>query len=91
MHNLEHGGIGVHYDCPDGCTDLVSQLAALVSGAVDRGLKVIMSPYPGTGSSIALTAWTYLDKFEQFDKLRINGFIDAHESSPNAPEFSVPQ
>ena len=91
MHNLEHGGIGVHYDCPDSCDGLESQLVALVNRAVDRGLKVLMSPYPEMGSRIALTAWTYLDKFDQFDELRINRFIDAHESSLNAPEFSIPQ
>ena len=91
VHNLEHGGIGVHYNCPDGCDGLVSQLAALVKVAVDRGLKVVMSPYPGMESRFALTAWTFLDAFDAFDEPRINGFIDTHESSANAPEFGVPQ
>ena len=26
LHNLEHGGVGVHYDCPEGCPELVAQL-----------------------------------------------------------------
>ena len=87
IHNLEHGGIGVNYDCPDGCEELVEQLAGIVDRAVDGGLKVIMSPYPDlVGARIALTAWTVLDKFDVFDEDRINDFIRALESSSDAPE-----
>ncbi len=86
IHNLEHGGIGVHYDCPDGCDELVQQLAELVSKAVNGSLKVIMSPYPGMDSTISLTAWTFIDKLDFFDKDRISDFVGSHESSPNAPE-----
>ncbi len=86
LHNLEHGGVGVHYDCPDGCDELVQQLAELVSKAVNGNLKVIMSPYPGIGSTIALTAWTFLDKLDQFDEDRISAFVNVHNSSRNAPE-----
>ena len=27
VHNLEHGGIRLHYNCPDGCSELLAQLA----------------------------------------------------------------
>ena len=83
LHNLEHGGVGVHYDCPEGCDELVDQLADIVRG---RGLKVILSPYPGMDTTIALTAWTFIDKFDVFDEQRVRDFIEAHEGSPNAPE-----
>jgi hypothetical protein len=86
VHNLEHGGIGVHYNCPEGCPELVEQLSEVVNRATGEGLKVIMSPYPGMDFRIALTAWNFLDKFDDFDRDRINKFISAHESSPNAPE-----
>ncbi len=86
IHNLEHGGIGVHYDCPDGCDALVEQLRELVQTAADRGGKVILSPYPGMDSTISLTAWTFIDQFDVFDEDRIRDFVGAHESSPNAPE-----
>ncbi len=86
IHNLEHGGVGVHYDCPDGCDELVEQLGELVKTATDRGGKMIMSPYPGMDSTISLTAWTFIDQFDFFDEDRVRDFVGAHESSPNAPE-----
>lgn len=85
VHNLEHGGIGVHYDCPDGCDDLVDRLVEIVR----RSDKVILSPYPSMDTKIALTAWTFLDTFDEFDLQRIEDFIVAHSSSPNAPEPDV--
>ena len=86
IHNLEHGGIGVHYDCPEGCPELEQQLADIVRKSVSGGLKVMMSPYPGLDATIALTAWTSIDKFDLFDEQRIEDFILAHESSSNVPE-----
>ena len=86
VHNLEHGGIRVHYNCPEGCDELVNQLAAVVNRALDGDLKVLMSPYPDMDTTIALTAWTFIDKFNEFDEKRVLDFISAHESSPNSPE-----
>ena len=86
VHNLEHGGIRVHYNCPEGCDELVNQLAAVVNRALDENLKVLMSPYPDMDTTIALTAWTFIDQFDQFDEKRVRDFIRAHESSPNSPE-----
>ena len=86
LHNLEHGGVGVQYDCPAGCDELVAKLRGFVARVVNEGAKVIMSPYPGLDARIALTAWTFLEEFDDFDEARITAFISAHESSLNAPE-----
>ncbi len=91
LHNLEHGYINVHYDCPEGCPELVGQLTGLVQEGIDRGGKMLMSPYPGMDSRIALTAWTFLDQLDEFDEDRIRAFVNAHESSPNAPEYRLPR
>ena len=91
LHNLEHGYINVHYDCPDGCPELVQQLTDIVDKATDREGKVLMSPYPDMGARIVLTAWTFIDEFDLFDEQRINEFVNSHESSPNAPEATVPR
>ena len=82
VHNLEHGGVRIHYDCPEGCPNLVSQLEDLA----ERGTEVVMSPYPDMGSKIALVAWMVLDKFDEFDEQRIKDFINAHMNSTRAPE-----
>jgi hypothetical protein len=91
IHNLEHGYVNVHYNCPDGCDELVTQLAGIVNTAIGRGGKIILSPFPDMPTKIALTAWTFLDAFEDFDEVRINDFMSSHESSPNAPEATVPR
>ncbi len=84
VHNLEHGGIRIHYDCPDECPQLVTQLTDLVEQFSTA--KVVLSPYPNMDTTIALIAWTFMDQFEAFDEQRIRDFVEAHESSPNSPE-----
>ena len=91
LHNLEHGYVNVHYDCPDECEELLEQLTGVVQEGLDRGGKLLMSPYPGMDSRVALTAWNFIDKFDEFDEGRIRDFVNSHESSPNAPEFNVPR
>jgi len=85
IHNLEHGGIGLHYDCPEGCASLIEQLKGIV------GLNTsmfIVSPYPKMGTRIAITAWRHLMPLAEFDEAKIRAFIEAYQD--RAPE-SVPQ
>jgi len=82
VHNLEHAGVGIHYNCPDGCDDLIVELASITQDHQ----KVIMSPYPDMDATIALTAWNYIDKLAEFDEERILEFIGDHVNSDNAPE-----
>ena len=72
VHNLEDGGVVIQYNCPNGCADLVTQLEAVVKG-YDR--QVLLAPYPGMKTRIALTAWTRLDAFDDYDEGRIVRFI----------------
>jgi uncharacterized protein DUF3105 len=73
VHNLEDGGVMVQYNCT--CPELVDKLRAVV-GRYDK--QVILAPYPGMTSRIALTAWTRLDRLEEFDEKRITRFIDSY-------------
>jgi hypothetical protein len=75
VHNLEDGGVLVQYHCPDGCADLVQKLEAIVKRYPSQ---VILAPYPGMKHRIALTAWTRLDAFDDFDEGRIVRFIRAY-------------
>ena len=49
--------------------------------------KLIVIVRPNLETSFALTAWTYLDKFNDFDAARIEKFIDAHLN--NGPERTM--
>ena len=58
----------------DSCRQLIENLGKLA----EKYEQVIVMPRPNLDSRIALTAWTYLDKFDDFDEARIKRFIDAH-------------
>jgi hypothetical protein len=75
VHNLEDGGVMVQYNCPDGCPELVDQLAEIV-GRYDR--FVILAPYPDMEARIALTAWGRIDTLEAFNESRIVRFIETY-------------
>jgi len=79
VHHLEHGGIMVQYSCPSGCPELVEQLSSVVRR---YRFKVILAPYdsPSMPARIALTAWTRLDAFDEFDENRILDFIEAYRN-----------
>lgn len=90
LHNLEDGGVMVQYNCTPGkqesdlatpsaqeadeCKELVEQLTSIVKKYPD---KVAMAPYPKLDTKIAITAWTRIDKFNDFDAERIEKFIKA--------------
>ena len=73
VHNLEDGGVLVQYNCE--CPELVDKLRTIVR-KYDK--YVILAPYPTMKTRIALTAWTRLDRFEEFDEKRIVRFIESY-------------
>jgi hypothetical protein len=77
VHNLEDAGVVVQYNCSPAspeCKTLVDQLA----GIVRRYDRAVLAPYPGMSNKIALTAWSRIDKFNDFDEKRIVRFIEAY-------------
>jgi len=84
VHNLEHGGIGLHYDCPAGCAETVAQLVGMTSAGFSQ---FVISPYSNMENKIAVTAWLRILFLDEFDEAAISGFIDAYRD--RAPE-SVP-
>ena len=79
--NLKWGGIGLHYDCPDGCDDTVQALLDVVP--VNQ-LLFVMSPYPGLPSRIAVTSWRHVMYLDEVDVNRIREFEEAYKD--RAPE-----
>jgi hypothetical protein len=80
-HNLEHGGVLLQYDCPQGCPELAAKLEALARGRD----YVLVAPWPGMGTRIALTAWGRIDTLDVFDRPRIESFIGAYAGQDHHP------
>lgn len=77
VHNLEDGGVVVQYNCPQTeqqCKNLLEKLTQIVK----RYDRTVLAPYPGMSEKIALTAWSRIDKFTEFDEKRIVRFVDAY-------------
>lgn len=81
LHNLAHGGIGFHYSCPNSCDDLVKKLDDLRKS---NDVQIVLSPYSGLESKIAITSWRHVLYLEEFDKEKIKVFIKAYRD--RAPE-----
>jgi hypothetical protein len=60
----------------------VAKLTAIVS-SYDR--QVILAPYPGMKTRIALTAWTRLEAFDEVDEARIRRFVRAYRGIDHHP------
>jgi hypothetical protein len=75
VHNLEDGGVIVHYD-PAKVDEMTIQfLRTIVNNYKD---KVILEPYSGLETLIILTAWTRIDKLPDLDEQRMKDFINAY-------------
>jgi hypothetical protein len=85
LHNLEHGGIAIQYNCRD-CPDLVGQLEDFyrryTANPANRlplypqSTKIVIAPYYGMPNRIALTAWHRIDTFDAYDEERITRFVN---------------
>jgi hypothetical protein len=94
VHNMEHAGAVVWYNCnaepalsADACTQLRNQLAQVVQTEIAAGKRVLMTPYEGMDSRIALTAWGFLDTFDVFDADRVSRFIETFECNYDPEGF----
>jgi hypothetical protein len=80
VHNLEHGGIVIHYrQGLDQAT--VDQLTTLARELQQQSPCIVLVPRPAdkmTESPIAVTAWTWLLRLDSFDAGKIRAFFRAH-------------
>ncbi len=79
VHNLEHGGIIIHYrqDLDQASLD---QLTTLTRQLQQQSPCVLMLPRPADklDTPIAVTAWTWLMKLDKVDTAAITGFFRQH-------------
>lgn len=80
VHNLEHGGIVLLYNCAPPCPDVVRQIEAIyptLPKSKFGHVKVVVSPNGKIKTRFALLAWTRLDEFDRFDRERFLRFVQA--------------
>jgi hypothetical protein len=88
VHNMEHGAVVIWYNTDN--QDVIRQLAQITNDQLDRRNLMVMTKYTEMEpDTIALTAWTRIDKFKssEFDKKRVMDFIDEHERRFNPEGF----
>jgi hypothetical protein len=89
VHNLEHGGIVVLYNCSDGCPDVVAQLrdafTKLPRSRQFNRVKLVATPYSTMSSKIAYIAWGKIEELDAFDYDQLLRFYNAYvDKGPEA-------
>jgi hypothetical protein len=93
VHNLEHGGIAILYNCPSGtdCTTLKNQLSDYINKLAPveptyGEVKMVMTPYSkGMTKKVALVAWHYIEFLDGYDQNAITQFYESHvDQGPEA-------
>lgn len=76
VHALEHGNIVIYYDAPgDATMDRLTRWAAVHDGPWSG---LVVTPDPGLGQAIVLTAWARRLRLDPFDPAAAAAFIDAY-------------
>jgi hypothetical protein len=91
VHDLEHGGIVMLYNCPGGCDAEVAALVAHLDArpadpvCTEVRNRYTVTPDPLIPTRFAAAAWGYTLTSDCFDLAALDAFIDAHYS--NGPEL----
>jgi hypothetical protein len=88
LHNMEHGGVVIWYNTTNQAA--IDELKSITNENVERRRFVVMTQYPEMeADTIAITAWTRLDKFpvSELTEERVRDFIDAHHKRFNPEGF----
>lgn len=78
VHNLEDGGVIIHYNCPNGCPDVAAELEEIARDIDEEMDQIVLHPYEDMESRIALTAWTRMLTLDEVDEDQIVEFIEAY-------------
>ncbi|MDX2087019.1 MAG: DUF3105 domain-containing protein [Kofleriaceae bacterium] len=86
LHNAEHGGVIVLYNCPDGCPDVVGALYDVARAApvdptctapVTKRIILAADPFLPEGVQIAAVAWNTFYTASCLDPY-LQTFVDTH-------------
>ena len=85
VHALEHGAIVIYYDRPS--PEVLPRLERWASRYQEPWSGVIVTPMPGIGEGIILTAWTKELRLAKFDAAAAAAFVDRFRG--RGPEHPV--
>jgi hypothetical protein len=88
VHSMEHGGVIIWYNTTDQAA--IDLIKSVVNENTDRRRFVASVNYGSMeAETIAITAWTRLDKFpvSELTEVRLQEFIDAHHKRFNPEGF----
>jgi hypothetical protein len=85
VHSLEHGAVWITYD-PSLPADQVATLEALAANQS----YVLVSPYEGLGSPVAVSAWGYQLQLDSADDERLPVFVQKYLLNPELAEVGAP-
>ncbi len=94
IHNLEHGGIGMHYDpmkCENlDCGQIVEEMQRIAKdwNEDETYTGFIISPYSSTDTLITLTAWRHHLRLTEIDEPRMLEFISAYFDRGYEPQVA---
>ena len=86
VHNMEHGGVVLAYDCPDGCDEELAELFEVYDARMETSIVITPDPLL-EGSRFAAVSWTWVYTFDDPDVDTLLCFVDQHFD--HAPE-SIP-
>jgi hypothetical protein len=85
VHALEHGNIVIYYDAPsEAAMRSLKDWAALYRSMWSG---IVVTPMPGLGQAVVLTAWRRMLRLDTFDAALAAAFIDAYRG--RGPENPV--
>ncbi|MEO5534037.1 MAG: DUF3105 domain-containing protein [Pseudolysinimonas sp.] len=85
VHALEHGSVWITYDP---ATTSAAEITALEK--LTPTTYAILSPYPGIGDQMAISAWGAQLRFTDVGDPTVQDFIEQYWRSPDSPEPSAP-
>jgi hypothetical protein len=83
VHNLEHGGIVLSYNCPNGCDEELDVLRSVFFERPEHSMLLTPDPLLG-GSRFAAISWTWVYAFDEPALEQLLCFVDQHYD--HAPE-----
>ena len=95
VHDLEHGGIDVVYNCPVGCPDEVAAAQAWIDSLPDDALcggrpRIVLAPDPTLTCRWAASAWQWTLRGGTFSVDPFQQFYERHYESPD-PSLQAPE